>query len=432
MKRLLLLFFLTGICLSGFTQRVYFLYIQSESEQPFYVKMNEKIYSSASKGYLILSHLRDSSYNFSIGFPGKNSGEQKFAVSMNGKDHGYLLKNNDQKGLGLFDLQTMVTIMPTSNVQQAEEKKGAVKKDESAFTQILAKASDDTTLLEKPELPKVKEEKKTELAKQEVKSPVVINDPPKQPEQKPEEKKTEIVEEKKTEPFVTKPAEIKKEEPAIIQLKEEPATKNESEGKQVEPIVYKKSEVLRKSESSTTEGFGVTFIDQFSDGQKDTIRILIPQVKEETQALKPEAKEEKKFLDISSDTAKQIPSTIIKEEKPVETKQTEVKPSVTTISTRKNNCSSTASESDFLKLRKKMVGEPDDAGMITEATKVFKGKCFTTEQIKNLGTLFLRDEGKYKFFDGAYSYVSDIENFSSLQSELKDEYYINRFKAMLH
>lgn len=425
MKRLLLLFLLTGICLSGFTQRVYFLYIQSESEQPFYVKMNEKIYSSASKGYLILSHLLDSTYSFSVGFPGKNSGEQKFAVSMNGKDHGYLLRNTDQKGWGLFDLQTMNTIMAAGTNQFTEEKKGPVKKDESAFTQILAKASDDSTLLEKQELPKIKEEKKADIAKQEVKPPV-INETVKQPEQKSEEKKTEIVEEKKTEPVLQKQIETKKEDPppVIVQVKEEPNTK--SEEKPVETVVYKKSEIIRKSESSTTEGFGVTFIDQYSDGQKDTIRIIIPQVKPESQPLKQEIKEEKKFLDMTSDTARQTPVTIINEEKPVETKP------VVAIFARKNNCPSIASESDFLKLRKKMVGEPDDAGMITEAAKVFKGKCFSTEQVKNLGTLFLRDEGKYKFFDAAYSYVSDLENFASLQSELKDEYYINRFKAMLH
>ena len=52
--------------------------------------------------------------------------------------------------------------------------------------------------------------------------------------------------------------------------------------------------------------------------------------------------------------------------------------------------------------------------------------------IKNLSTLFLNDDGKYKFFDAAYTHVSDPENFSSLAAELKDEYYINRFKAMLH
>jgi len=45
--------------------------------------------------------------------------------------------------------------------------------------------------------------------------------------------------------------------------------------------------------------------------------------------------------------------------------------------------------------------------------------------------LFLNESGKYKFFDEAYLYTSDVENFSALQSELKDDYYINRFKAML-
>ena len=78
-----------------------------------------------------------------------------------------------------------------------------------------------------------------------------------------------------------------------------------------------------------------------------------------------------------------------------------------------------------------MAGENSDNDMIAEAGKVFRTKCFSTTQIKNLSTLFLTDEFKYKFFDAAYQYVSDSENFVSLQSELNDEYYINRFKAML-
>ena len=78
-----------------------------------------------------------------------------------------------------------------------------------------------------------------------------------------------------------------------------------------------------------------------------------------------------------------------------------------------------------------MAGENNDNNMVSEAGKVFKTKCFSTAQIKNLSTLFLTDEFKYKFFDAAYQHVSDSENFASLQSELKEEYYINRFKAML-
>jgi len=97
----------------------------------------------------------------------------------------------------------------------------------------------------------------------------------------------------------------------------------------------------------------------------------------------------------------------------------------------KNNCKEIASEDDFYKLRKRMASETKDDNMVTEALKYFRTKCFTSVQLKNLSSMFLNDPGKYKFFEAAYNYVSDIEYFNILQSELKDEYYINRFKAML-
>ena len=90
-----------------------------------------------------------------------------------------------------------------------------------------------------------------------------------------------------------------------------------------------------------------------------------------------------------------------------------------------------ATESDFFKLRKKMAATNNDGEMIGEAKKYFKVKCFSTEQIKNLGNLFLTDAGKYEFYDASYLSVSDIENFSILEIQLNDEYYITRFKAML-
>ena len=43
---------------------------------------------------------------------------------------------------------------------------------------------------------------------------------------------------------------------AQIEKKEEPA-----------PAVYKPSVVRRKTESSTTEGFGITYIDEYPDGK---------------------------------------------------------------------------------------------------------------------------------------------------------------------
>ena len=69
--------------------------------------------------------------------------------------------------------------------------------------------------------------------------------------------------------------------------------------------------------------------------------------------------------------------------------------------------------------------------MISVARKAFKSNCFSTEQIKNLSVLFLKEDGRYRFFDAAYPFVYDSQNFSSLQSQLTDEYLINRFKAMI-
>ena len=78
-----------------------------------------------------------------------------------------------------------------------------------------------------------------------------------------------------------------------------------------------------------------------------------------------------------------------------------------------------------------MAAEDTDEEMVDEAKKYFKGKCFSTEQIKNLSALFLTSAGKYQFFDAAWLHVTDQQQFASLISELKDEYYIKRFKALI-
>jgi len=96
-------------------QRRWFLYLQSEQEQPFFVKMNDQVYSASASGYLILSQLTDSSYTFGVGFPQARWPEQRFTIDIRQGDKGYLLKNLPEKGWGLFDLQTAQLIMPASN-----------------------------------------------------------------------------------------------------------------------------------------------------------------------------------------------------------------------------------------------------------------------------------------------------------------------------
>ena len=58
-------------------------------------------------------------------------------------------------------------------------------------------------------------------------------------------------------------------------------------------------------------------------------------------------------------------------------------------------------------------------------------KCFTTEQIKNLGVLFLTDSGKYTFFETAKPHVSDVENFNKLSSQFTSTQFIEKFNLLI-
>lgn len=502
MKRFLLVLVLTAMAFAANSQKVYFMYLQAEPAQPFFVKMNSKVYSSSVSGYLILPKLIDSTYSFTLGFIQNKAPEQSFAVKMAQKDHGFLVKDFGEKGWGLFDLQSLA-IQYSSTVQVKTDNSNAQNnKEVSPFTDLLAKATGDPSLRENPPAPKVEE-------KPVVKPEPVVVEQPKPAEPKlvqveqskepvtivpaetgkvvvekreeavpvtkiPEQAKPEPVvvkEEKKEEakPVVTEPVlkpvdpvvqepksvvnekpkenlpDIKKEEPKIIIEEKAPVKTEEA------PVVvpeYKRSVVTKRSESSTTEGFGLVFMDNQEGLKIDTIRLLIPNPKVIVPVVKEQPKEEKKFLDIQATAVKPEDKPVVTEEKPkvtepvkpadqpkTEEKQVPVekpadKPAEKPAATLP--CAEVAAESDFFALRKAMAAAEGDDDMISQAKKYFKLKCFSVPQIKNLGALFLNDESKYNFFDAAYKYATDKTAFATLETELKDPYFINRFKAMLH
>ena len=96
-----------------------------------------------------------------------------------------------------------------------------------------------------------------------------------------------------------------------------------------------------------------------------------------------------------------------------------------------SDCRELAGYSDIDKLRIKMLMVTTDDDRIGLAKKLFKQKCLLVHQVKALSELFKTDEGKYKWFDAVYPFVSDTDIFSSLGELIKDEYYLNRFKAMI-
>lgn len=475
MKRLIVILLLSVSALKVSSQKVYFVYVQSENEDPFFIKIEGDIYSSSGSGYLILPKLKDTTYSFKLGFPQNKWPEQNFSININHKDHGFVLKNIKDKGWGLFDLQSMEILMSSNKTTPETKNEIKSNKDDSEFSDILAKATGDPSIkesnnrvdenknqrkdvspkdtvsitanskptgkeekeiaqkIEKPPVTdttvivKISEKSKTDPIKEEKKdflkkdtvSVTAINKQGKELVQKVDEKPsladtTNIV----------KTSDKIEVDPAKEEKKDMP--ENEPEKKKTDEadlsIRYARSLVTKRSESSTTEGFGLTYIDKYADGLIDTIRVLIPNTKLVVLKKDNVPKQEVKFIEITPDTAKQ-------EKKEVETvnKDSEktVKPNLG------NDCTATATEDDFFELRKKMASVQGDDNMISEAKSYFIIKCFSTNQVRNLGSLFLTDEGKYRFFDTAYKFVVDPAGYGDLENELKDQYYINRFKAML-
>jgi hypothetical protein len=421
MKRTLLICFFALLASWLSAQKIYFIYLQSETGEPFFVRLNDKLYSSESPGYLILPRLKDSTYKFKLGFPSKDI-DLDFTASINKKDHGYLIKNLGDKGWGLFDLQSLNLQMSASNVKKETgfDNNSNTNTQVNAFTALLAKATDDPSLRQN-----------AVFAKEIEKKPAVVQTIEKE-EKKPVVTDAVIKEEKKPDQVMQMAAKPDENKTDVVNINGQKEDSQKSSINQNE--VYKRSDVIKLSESGSADGYESVYIDQNSDGTKDTIRVFIPADKTAMAVKEEPGIDSAAAKNLNTSDTGQVIDKAKEEPKKEETKkwwQISIGKNKTEAGEIKK-CQTVANNDDFLKLRRKMAARTNDDGMLDEAKKYFKSKCFATEQIKNLSTMFLSNAGKYNFFSAAYNYTTDVENFSSLQSELKDEYYIKRFKEMLH
>ena len=514
--------------LTAFSQQSYFVYLQTDNNQPFYVRLDKKIYSSAASGYLVLAHLPDSIHNLTIGFPRDAFPEQEFAIPQNHKDGGFLLKNFGDKGWGLFNLQTMAVIMSSTDPNQKKSTQVTGVRKNDAFSMLLANAVNDSSILytvykPKPQPVVITPEKKDTPA-------VVINKPAVKTDTasferdhvfKPDTAKNKVTKNtitaKKDSAAVAKTTNPVKGKTPLpknkVPLKKVPVTvtkNNDStknivaaptnvvkkdttppvqEVKTIAPVIKTPlTNVTKAAELRTDTSYIAVFIDEAKE-KNDTIRISIPfenafvkaprnpyqqhpanenkPSKDSMQVAKPVEKENK-FLRI--DTTSQ-PVTInepVKKDPPVttplvttpaakdSTTHVAVKPNSEPVSVVKkdsavtttgtdtsrgnlglkpilinSDCKNTAWDSDIDKLRIKMLAANSDDDKIDLAKKVFRQKCFTVKQIRALSELFTTDQAKYKWLDAVYPYTTNSYYFSELEDLIKDEYFKNRFKAMI-
>ena len=145
MRQLFALLSLLVIAFSSFSQQEYFLFIQSDNNQPFYAQANSKTYSSSGIGHLIIHGLKDSTYTLTIGFPRNQFPEQIFEVKLNRKDAGFQLKSDGSGNWSLFNLQTL-QLIKAKPVQQKQISYGDIKKSDH-FSVMMAGLVNDSVVL---------------------------------------------------------------------------------------------------------------------------------------------------------------------------------------------------------------------------------------------------------------------------------------------
>ncbi|ANI90478.1 hypothetical protein A9P82_14995 [Arachidicoccus ginsenosidimutans] len=440
----------------------HFIYIQAKSKQPFYVILNSKVYSSSTIGYLIIPKLKNGSYNLRIGFPKQSAPEQNFTCVVNNADVGYSLQKNDEGNLGLLDLQSrkfvasggvttledqyIGTNTAETNTASANPQQNSTQTS-SAFGDMLSSAANDSTL-NKPAV---------------AATPKAVMSAP--------------VEKTVADNFGKNPQEDTK---AVIAASTDSNLKAGDLGDTNETYG-----VIKSSETNSGGSQQMTFV-LFNTRSTDTVQIVIPgkvsaqpqtanasgDNEDESSSSKTEQsnnnslalftntdsgdtvessntpskhqkrnkkQREENLLnmeansDAAGDTSKDVNNPFYKKD------NTDIKSADDNIASQSietsaaaTPCDNPVSDKELAKLQKKMIGKSNDDAMLALVDKSLKGKCITTQQVKQLGTLFLSDAGRFALYQDVYGNVSDKENYASLKSQLLDNYFKKRFTDMLN
>lgn len=470
-------------------QKPHFIYLQTEGGQPFYAKFNNKLISSSSEGFIIIPGVTDGVYDLVVGFPRNEFPEKDYTIAVNNVNEGYLLKNLNENGWQLFDMQTLTLIKGTDTKPPVV----IVKKDEDSFTKMLAGVVKDSSILQNHDSLAVASSKKPDA------SPIVNADSAKVIVQVGQKINSSLngsdttsgKNEAPSSLAVASPTSPMKKDSAITRILNESnedgvqmmyQVKNDSSNTDTVIIfmpVQKNNVDSNIIKSATGENINIpakTDSSQFVNNQgtsklqpqSDSIKVPLPSASIDT-AIKnnslsnngnvvanipvsasnssSKARDsaianivgEKKEDSVSGannllkantlNSMKEGSTNTTRDRPPAD--QLIVLPKEVTVSRVNSDCKYFATTEDFLKLRKKMAAEGDMDNMLKVAKKYFKLKCYSTEQIKDLSYLFLTDEGKYKFFDEAYAFTSDSDQYPTLQLQFIDKYYLNRFKAMI-
>ncbi|HUR11195.1 MAG TPA: DUF4476 domain-containing protein [Flavitalea sp.] len=428
----------------SFSQQEFYIFLQSDNNQPFYSKIGSRIYSSSAAGHLVIANLKDSSYTLTIGFPKNLYSEVEFLVAVNRKDQGFQLKNMGEQGWVLFNFISLQTIKPKSSVKGSAKNLQEIKKKTDGYSTLMAGVVNDTAVLYASQAPYI-EAAKPDVQKISPTRPIeAIKEPPLRNIDSGAFVKTQTVPVPKD--SVKIPVSVQDSVTIASESKKKPVVTADT--------VMAKVEQTRSKKDSTISQKETVFVFRDSSSRKNSGQTgsTVPEasvnfLKEERKnssldrmyVVRDSAKADTVSISIAFETAPQETPKLINEIKDsVNTKGT----SATVVIKRdsiaeskkiqmiNSDCRNFASDMDVDKLRIKILAEKKDNEKIAAARKYYKNKCFTSKQIKALSELFYVESSKFNFLAASYPFVSDSENYRNLVTLLNDSEYVSRFNAL--
>ncbi|WP_126243981.1 DUF4476 domain-containing protein [Chitinophaga rhizosphaerae] len=503
------LFIATGLAAQDAS---YFVYIQHEKQQPFYVKLDGKLLSSSVKGYVILPKMEAGKVPVTIGFPKGEAPEQQFTIRLAGnRDYGYLLKNNGDQEWALYDLQTFASLKSAGagGAQPAE------KPAESEAVAVTRISSDSATPEQKELINNVQADVEAALAKKKAEekaageqsaeetpapsaempadtTPVVAQTAPKKKNSFAESLDKVVTDDRPAEMDFPKPrpaaaTEAPVDVPAPAAEPEKPAKKRKKG--QRDPLTEEEKELLGSvmeeekraaADEALKEAEAAAAGDAAKEAPKDAP--MEQPVAEKAPEEKPRKAKKKKggsepeFIDFGEAPAAMpaaTPAATVPEPRSVPAEEEgasakdarearrqqkkaareaadrealardslanigwhdaapETKEKKSDLKMVNSDCPKVLETEAFRKLLRTMNSRRTDADMVDAFRKGTRNTCVSTEQVRALAQLISSDENRYQLMDAAYARTYDSDNFSKLSDLLTDNYYKNRFKAML-
>ncbi|HVB02986.1 MAG TPA: DUF4476 domain-containing protein [Chitinophagaceae bacterium] len=403
----------------------FFIYLQSDGQQLFYVKINGKLLSSSPAGYLIIPGMKPGKNLLVVGFPKNEYPEQHFSVDMDGKkDKGFLLKKSGHRRFVLYDL----TDFQKLDGLAAQNPSGiGVTGDEKMTSQPeQSRPGKDT-------LPSSRGNPFRDMLAAVTHQNLSPNDTG----------SANFPAETPVHPALAAKSSGSIPDRALAASKQRGTRKlpNVDSLTAVKPDTTQNGSV-RELTAMEISGHSVPKTNLIADtGQSEQVQASasipenspFPDSLGESSEPQPTQTAKPHFIDFSSTVSGKQPGekTRANPEGSGSTPNSGNQKIPVPASLENSDCHNQASDQKFIKVRLKIALRNTPDKMMATASKFFNEDCYSVDQIQSLALLFNSDKYRYRLLEMAYAHAYDSGHYYRLEHILTDVNYREKFMAML-